>query len=97
MRRTILFVLLMTVLCAAASCSLEQTQHQDGYESPQISAEETSVEAAAPETELLPDADLDGGEFVILVNDRSDDYRSIEFAAEEMDGSVLNDAVLHAI
>ena len=92
MKIFVTLTLLLTILCISTSCSVKEAQQTN--DSTILSTAETSIsEETKLETEPLPIVDYGGDEFVILVNDRSDDYRSVEFAAEEMDGSLLNDAV----
>ena len=90
---------ILPLLCAAlmlptaAACGETSAQ-------PSAPVQETAAEteSAAPETEgspldLLPAKDFGGEAFTILTNNRTDDYGSVEFAAQEMDGTLINDAV----
>lgn len=61
----------------------------------EATSDTSATETAAPEAvaPALPDADYKKEDFIILVNANTNDYRSVEFAATEITGSVVNDAV----
>lgn len=102
-KRAIAWILVLAALAvSAASCGKPNTPDGETTAAAETAAAlgttaaDAVTTAAAPETEAypaLPEADFKDEEFIILVNNRSDDYHSVEFAAENVTGDVVNDAV----
>ncbi len=74
-----------------ASCSGNTSESLDISDDSQLSETE-QTETEAPQ-KTLPRIRYDGERYVIFVNDRTDDYKSLEFTAEEINGTPVNDAV----
>ncbi|MDD7302843.1 MAG: hypothetical protein PUG87_12975, partial [Eubacteriales bacterium] len=72
----------------AAGCGNQPADPREPDSSDQSSTEETTT----PKKEL-PKVDFGGENFVVLTTDVTNDYRSLEFSAEEINGTPVNDAV----
>lgn len=100
-KRTLAILLLLAMLTVSASSCAEKepdaAQNSDSSDAVLSEVpEETVPQETVPETEPIPElpgTKFNGEDFIILVNNRTDDYHSIEFAAEEMNGVGVNDAV----
>lgn len=91
-KRIVSFLLLFLMAAGTVSCakpgnsSDTTTPSESGTAAPVNTEDETSADA-------LPVKNYGGDDYIILVNGRSDDYKSREFSAYEPNGVTINDAV----
>ena len=91
-------LLIAAFIMAMAACSGDTSQTQS--ETTTLAEGDVESETAAEETTIsdnLPDADLNGFKFRILAFDNTDGTQTPQVYVEEMNGSVVNDAVYNKI
>ncbi|MBQ4225040.1 MAG: hypothetical protein II664_01855, partial [Oscillospiraceae bacterium] len=92
MKKTIcIFLTAAIIICSFAACGGNTPGSRDISNDP-LPPETAQTETEAPK-KTLPVIRYDGESYVIFVNDRADDYKSLEFTAEEINGTPVNDAV----
>ncbi len=95
-----LSLILALLMCASAFVSCAETEETASPDpSAEVSAEQTTEETAAEETEItrenypdtLPELDFEGN--TVTIHSRGDDQAYLEIGIEEMTGEPVNDAV----
>ena len=88
MKKLCLLLSILMLSTFTAVCGNQITDLQESNDSDASVTDETT----APKKEL-PKIDFGGKIFVVLTTDLTNDYRSLEFSAEEINGTPVNDAV----